>query len=206
MHTLGQAPLGSTERTLPTNPTPPRLLVGVSGGIAAYKACDLVSQAVGRGWEVRVVMTESATRFVTPLTFQALSGHAVMTEAFGVHGAADGESPIEHIAWAKWATVTVVAPMSANTLARLAHGFADDALSTTWAALPRGVPSFVCPAMNTAMWEHPAVVRNLRWLAELERYTVIPPVSKRLACGDVGVGGLADVATILDHLAAAVGA
>jgi phosphopantothenoylcysteine synthetase/decarboxylase len=173
-----------------------RVLLGVSGGIAAYKAADLVSQLVKADCEVRVVMTHSATRFVTPLTFEAMSGHPVMTDALSSAGTG-ATSSVEHIDWAKWADVAVVAPCTANTLARLALGLADDALSTVFMALPEGVDVFVCPAMNTAMWNHPVVRRNLRWLHELGRYTVVAPTEKRLACGDVGVGGLAEVVDIV---------
>ena len=173
------------------------VLLGVSGGIAAYKAADLVSQLVKRqGVSVRVVMTPNATRFVGALTFEALSGHPVMLEALA---AADAASSVDHVAWAKWAEVAVVAPATANTVARLACGLADDALSTTFLALPARVRRVVCPAMNTAMWDAAPTHRNLRWL-ESFGYSVVPPVSKRLACGDVGVGGLADVADILESV------
>ena len=187
-----------------TSERPVRLLVGVSGGIAAYKAADLVSKAVGRGWEARVVMTREATRFVGPLTFEALSGHAVMVDALATGGSGEGASAIEHIAWAKWATVAVVAPLTASTLAKLAVGIADDALTTVWMALPSGLPNLLCPAMNTAMWDNPVVRRNLRWIDELGRYTVVAPVAKRLACGDVGVGGLAEVSDIVAAIAEGV--
>lgn len=176
------------------------VLLGVSGGIAAYKAADLTSQCRKRGWNVRVVMTRGATAFVTPLTFEALSDHPVMTDVFTTGHAPDGASAIEHISWAKWADIAIVAPLTASTLARLATGLADDALSTVWLALPPTVPSLLAPAMNTAMWEQPVVQRNLRWLRDLERHVLVPPVSKRLACGDVGVGGLAEVSTLLDAL------
>lgn len=183
-----------------------RVLLGVTGGIAAYKAADLTSQLVKRGDEVRVVMTPAAERFVGPITFEALSGHPVMTDVFGT-GAGDpgGASSIEHIAWAKWAEVAVVAPMTASTLARLACGLADDALTTVWMALPEGVPCLLCPAMNTAMWQHPVTRRNLRWLEELGRYTLVAPSEKRLACGDVGPGGLAEVSDIVGALEAVRG-
>ncbi|MCB9676723.1 MAG: phosphopantothenoylcysteine decarboxylase [Alphaproteobacteria bacterium] len=174
-----------------------RVLLGVSGGIAAYKAADLTSRLVKQGDEVRVVMTPSATRFVGPLTFEALSGHPVLVDALATGHGSDGASAIEHISWAKWAQVAVLAPMTANTLARLAVGLADDALSTVWMALPAGTPSILCPAMNTAMWEQPVVVRNLRWLEELGRHAIVAPTHKRLACGDVGIGGLAEVDTIV---------
>lgn len=180
-----------------------RVLLGVSGGIAAYKAADLVSQLIKQGDEVRVVMTTHATAFVAPLTFGALSGNPVMVgdatvSNVGPTGADAGSaSSIDHIAWAKWAEVSVVAPLTASTLARLAVGLADDALTTVWMALPAGVPCLLCPAMNTAMWDHPVVRRNLDWIAALGRYRIVAPSEKRLACGDVGVGGLAEVADIV---------
>lgn len=171
------------------------VLVGVSGGIAAYKACDLVSRLVGSGHAVRVVMTANATRFVGPLTFEALSAHPVLLDTFAGAGVPTDGAPgtIDHVNWAKWAEAVVVAPASANTLARIACGLADDALSTVLLAIPAGVPILLAPAMNTAMWTHPATMRNLRWIAELGRYAVLDPVSKRLACGDVGPGALAPV-------------
>ena len=178
-----------------------RLLLGVTGGIAAYKAADLVSKAVKGGFEVRVVMTANATRFVTPLTFEALSGHPVLFDLWN-DGTGAGPSPIAHIAWAKWAEVACVAPLTASTLARLAHGLADDALSTVWLALPAQVPSLLCPAMNTEMWNNPAVQRNAAFLAADGRHTLLPPVEKRLACGDIGPGALPEVDDILAALQA----
>jgi phosphopantothenoylcysteine synthetase/decarboxylase len=179
------------------------ILLGVTGGIASYKAADLTSRLIGAGHSVRVVMTAEATRFVGPLTFEALSGHPVMTDALAVGQSVDGPSAIHHISWAKWADVAVIAPLTANTLARLACGLADDAISTVWMALPASVPKVLCPAMNTQMWDQPVTQRNLRWIQELGRYTVVDPVEKRLACGDVGVGGLAETADIMDAIIAA---
>lgn len=173
-----------------------RVLLGVTGGIAAYKSADLTSTLVKRGHTVRVVMTPSATRFVGPLTFEALSGHPVLVDALATGASPGGVSAIEHVDLAKWAEVAVVAPLTASTLGKLACGIADDALTTVWMALPDGVPNLLCPAMNTKMWEHPVVQRNLRWIEELGRYTIVAPTHKRLACGDVGVGGLAEVADI----------
>lgn len=183
-----------------------RVLLGVSGGIAAYKAADLVSRLVKRdGWSVRVAMTPAATRFVGPLTFEALSAHPVLTDAHATGHAPDGVSAVEHVSWAKWAEIAVIAPATANTIARLACGLAEDPVSTVWLALPPGVPILVCPAMNTQMWEHPITARNLRWLTETGRYTVVAPSVKRLACGDVGPGGLADAEEILAAIDAATG-
>lgn len=186
--------------------SPRHLLLGVCGGIAAYKAADLCSQAVKAGFEVRVVMTPEATRFVGPLTFEALTAHPVMVDALATGQSGDGVSAIEHISWAKWAHVACIAPLTASTLGKLACGIADDALTTVWMALPEGVPSLLCPAMNTAMWEHPVVRRNVRWLDDLGRYGWVAPTTKRLACGDVGPGGLADVPDILTAVRAAVNA
>lgn len=165
------------------------LLLGVSGGIAAYKACELASLAIKRGHEVRVMMTANATRFVGPITFEGLTGHRPMTDTFS-----DG---MAHITLAKWAGCVCLAPATANVLAKLATGLADDPLTTTALATPAATPIVVAPAMNTEMWRHPATARNLRWLDELGRYHLISPVSKRLACGDVGVGGLAEPSEIL---------
>ncbi|MFT5587583.1 MAG: phosphopantothenoylcysteine synthetase/decarboxylase [Cognaticolwellia sp.] len=172
------------------------ILLGVSGGIAAYKACDLVSLANKQGHQVQVVMTAGATRFVTPLSFQALSGRPVMTSTWeGV-----GNPGIDHIELAKWADVACVAPCSANTLAKLACGIADDALSTVWMALRRGTVCVLAPAMNTEMWMNPVVQRNRRWLEELGHYNFVEPIEKRLACGDIGIGALADTTSILDAI------
>ncbi len=174
-----------------------RILLGVTGGIAAYKAADLVSRLVKRGDSVRVVMTPGATHFVGPITFEAMSGHPVMLDTWATGHGSDGVSSIEHISWAKWADLAVVAPLTANTLAKFATGLADDALTTVWMALRPHTPSILCPAMNTAMWEQPVTQRNLRWLADLQRHAIVAPTEKRLACGDVGVGGLADIDDIL---------
>jgi len=166
-----------------------KLLLGVSGGIAAYKACELVSAASKAGHEVRVMMTANGTRFVGATTFEGLTGHTVLTDTFS--------DAMAHIDWAKWADVVCLAPLTANTMAKLACGLADDALSTVVMAVPRGTPIVLGPAMNTEMWEHPATQRNRRWIEEMDRYTFVDPVNKRLACGDVGLGGLADPEDIL---------
>ena len=187
----------------PTTNVTKHLLLGVSGGIAAYKAADLTSMAVRAGWEVRVVMTRGAPSFVGPLTFEALTGHPVMTEALATGASPGGASAIDHIAWAKWADVACIAPLTASTLGKLACGIAADAPTTLWMALPARVPRLLSPAMNTEMWDAPVVQRNVRWLQDLGRTTWVDPVSKRLACGDVGVGGLADPETILAAIEAA---
>jgi len=178
-----------------------RILLGVTGGIAAYKACELLRLATKAGHDVRVVLSANGSLFVGAATFEALTGHAVVEDTF--KGPDSGG--IDHIEWAKWCDVACVAPLTANTLGKLACGLADDALSTVLMALPRGTPCVLAPAMNTEMWFHPVVQRNLGWIHEMPRYTVVPPVEKHLACGDVGFGGLAEPAVILSALVSATG-
>lgn len=180
------------------------ILLGVTGGIAAYKAAELCSLSIKRGHSVRVIMTQGATQFVGPLTFEGLTGEPVMTTTWAIGAGSDGVSAIEHISWAKWANVACIAPLTANTLAKLACGIADDALTTVWMALPVSTPSILCPAMNTQMWEQPVTKRNRGWIDALGRHHWVDPVAKRLACGDVGVGGLAAPEDILQAIEAAV--
>jgi len=165
------------------------LLVGVTGGIAAYKACELCSSAIKAGHRVRVVMTRNATRFIGEVTFTGLTGHEVMLDNF--------TDAMAHIDWAKWADVACVAPLTANTLSKLAMGMADDALTTVLMALPAGRPIVLGPAMNTEMWNNPVIQRNLKWLDDLGRYHIVQPAIKRLACGDYGPGALAAPEDIL---------
>jgi phosphopantothenoylcysteine decarboxylase/phosphopantothenate--cysteine ligase len=175
-----------------------KVLLGVTGGIAAYKACELVRRLREGGHEVQVVMTDAARRFVTPMTFEVLSGRPVGTSLW------EGADPsIEHIRLARWPDVIAIAPATANTLARLAHGAADDLLSTVVLASRADVPVVLAPAMNTAMWENPLVQRNLEILAGLgggRRFRCVPPAEKQLACGEVGPGALAEEARILQAI------
>jgi phosphopantothenoylcysteine decarboxylase/phosphopantothenate--cysteine ligase len=165
------------------------IVLGVSGGIAAYKACELASRLTQRGAIVRVVMTEAAQRFVTPLTFQALTHQPVHTSLWpestesesGVYAA------MAHIALADEADAILIAPASADLIARLAHGFGDDLLSTLVLATRK--PVLVSPAMNPQMLAHPATQQNLETLKQLG-YTIIDPESGRMACEHVGAGRL----------------
>lgn len=171
-----------------------RIVLGVGGGIAAYKAADLVRRLQDRGFRVRVVMTRSARQFVTPLTFAALSGEKVVTDLFDTaSGASTLDSAVEHIGVAQEADLLLVAPATADVLAKLAHGLADDFLTTTHLAFTG--PVVVAPAMNTNMWEHPATQANLRTL-EARGVHVLTPEAGELACGMVGPGRLAEPATI----------
>ena len=160
---------------------PPRVVLGVTGSIAAYKTCEIVRLCVKRSWEVRVVMTEAATRFVTPLTFRTLSRNPVGIDAF----AEPDQWEPEHIGLAEWADVLVVAPCTAHTLACLAHGMADSLLLST--ALATRAPRLLAPAMNTGMWDNPATQDNLR-LLQSRGDTVLEPDSGELACGATGRG------------------
>ena len=184
-----------------------RVIVGVTGGIAAYKAAELVRQFVRQSFEVRVVMTEAACKFVQPLTFASLSGHRVYTDIWadtGTGATAYGseQNGIEHISQAQWADALVVAPATANTLAKFAHGMADDFLSTLYLATEAQV--FVAPAMNTNMWNHLATQANLETLKS-HGVRVIEPGSGELACGMVGAGRMAEPAEIASAVAAALG-
>ena len=170
-----------------------RVVLGVTGGIAAYKACDLVSRLVKDGAKVRVVLTANAARFVPPLSFEALSGNPAYVDTFAPR------AEMEHIALAKWADAFVIAPASANCLAKLAAGIADDLLSTT--ALAMTAPLLIAPAMNANMWRHPATQANLRTLLARGARTVGPD-SGRLACGDDDVGRMSQPEWIVEALAA----
>ena len=170
-----------------------RIVLGVSGGIAAYKACDLVSRLRKRGAQARVVLTKHACEFVPPLTFETLSGNRAYTDAF------DRKFEIEHIALAKWADAMVVAPATANALAKMAAGIADDLLSTTLLAV--AAPILVAPAMNAAMWRHPATQENVRRLAR-RGVRFVGPEAGRLACGDDDVGRMSEPEQIVEALEA----
>ncbi len=175
-----------------------RVAVLVSGGIAAYKVADLVSRLAQAGCEVRVAMTAAATRFVGQATFHGLSGRPVQTDLFDAGG-----QPEPHVELGDWAHVALVAPATADLLARLTHGHADDLVAAT--VLAARCPVVVAPAMNDAMWAKPAVAENV---AALRRrgLAVVEPESGHLASGHVGAGRLAEAATLLAALAQAVGA
>ncbi|HPA54971.1 MAG TPA: bifunctional phosphopantothenoylcysteine decarboxylase/phosphopantothenate--cysteine ligase CoaBC [Bacillota bacterium] len=166
-----------------------KIVLGVSGGIAAYKACDIVSRLKKLNADVHVIMTASAEKFVTPLTFQSLSLNQVAVDMFDTPNYWE----IEHISLAKLADVIVIAPATANIIGKLANGIADDMLSTTIMATKAKV--LIAPAMNTNMYENPVLQRNIKLLSELG-YIMIPPTEGRLACGDVGKGKMAEPAVI----------
>ena len=168
-----------------------RVLVGLSGGIACYKACELVRQLRQAGATVQVVMTKSAREFVTPMTLQALAGSPVATDTFDLAQ----ESEIGHIRLADTADVVVLAPATANLIAKMAHGIADDLLTTV--LLATRAPIVVAPAMNVHMWEHVATQENVRTLAG-RGLRIVGPGSGSLACGYEGAGRLAEPSEIVE--------
>ncbi|GAA0710680.1 bifunctional phosphopantothenoylcysteine decarboxylase/phosphopantothenate--cysteine ligase CoaBC [Dokdonella soli] len=175
-----------------------RVLLGVSGGIAAYKAAELVRRLRDAGAEVRVVLTENAARFVTALTFQALSGHPVRTSLWDE----SAEAAMGHIELARWADEVLIAPASADLIARLAHGHAGDLLTTL--CLATAAPVSLAPAMNQQMWAHAATQANLGTLRE-RGVRVLGPASGSQACGEFGSGRLLEANELVAELVAARG-
>jgi phosphopantothenoylcysteine decarboxylase/phosphopantothenate--cysteine ligase len=172
-----------------------RVLIGVAGGIAAYKVCEVVSALAKNGIEVRVILTQSAAEFVSPLTFATLSRHRAYTDADfwqPTHG-----RPL-HIELGEWADLFLLAPMTANTLAKLAHGMADNLLTNT--VLASSCPILLAPAMNSTMWEQVTVQQNWQKLQTDKRYFAIAPGSGILACDAIGTGRMAEPAEILTFI------
>lgn len=169
------------------------ILLGVTGGIAAYKAADLCSKLVQRGASVSVIMTEAAHQFIGRTTFEALTGRPVNTDPLKPTAHFQGE----HIGLAQRADLVVVAPATASAIARFAHGLSDDLLSTT--LLATTAPVFVAPAMNCDMWSKPAVQRNVRQIAA-DGMIIIGPEEGWLSCGQIGAGRMAGPVSIIDRL------
>lgn len=169
------------------------VVIGVSGGIAAYKTANLVSDLVKHGVKVHVIMTKNATNFITPTTFEVLSGNKCIVDTFDRGFTFE----VEHISLAKKADLILIAPATANIIAKLSAGIADDMLTTT--VLAAKCPILVAPAMNTNMYEHITVRNNLEKLSSYG-YEIIEAASGRLACGDVGKGKLADIEVLFAHI------
>ncbi len=175
------------------------VVLGVGGGIAAYKVGDLVRRLRGQGLRVRVAMTPMAVRFVSPLTFQALSGEPVLTDL----GDPGQDAAFGHLDLARSADVAIVAPATADLVGKLANGLCDDPVTTTLIAT--ACPLLVCPAMNTAMWDNPTVQRNIASLRADPRVKIVGPGAGVLADGDVGAGRLAEVPEIVQAALGALG-
>ncbi len=170
-----------------------QIVLGITGSIAAYKAAELTRLMVKEGWSVRVVMTEAATRFITPLTMQTLSRNPVGVSMFDT----PAEWKPEHIALSEFADTLVIAPASANTIAKLAHGIADNLLTATALACP--APLVIAPAMNDGMYDHPATRDNIQLLKE-RGAVFVDPDSGDLACGREGRGRMAEPARIFEAI------
>lgn len=169
------------------------VLLGVTGGIAAYKAAALASALVKQHAAVETVMTEHATRFIAPLTFEQLTGRRVSVDTFD----RNFEHSVAHIALAERADLALIAPATANVCAKLAHGLADDMLTTT--VLACRCPKLIAPAMNTNMWENPVTQDNMNLLRRYG-WEIVPPAEGRLACGSVGAGKLPEPDTLLQYI------
>jgi phosphopantothenoylcysteine decarboxylase/phosphopantothenoylcysteine decarboxylase/phosphopantothenate--cysteine ligase len=175
------------------------IILGVTGSIAAYKAADIANQLTKSGIAVHTIMTESATQFVAPLTFQALTKNKVYTDMFETAFCPD----VRHISLAQKADCCAIAPATANIIGKIASGIADDMLTTVVMAI-KDKPIVICPAMNTAMYENPITQCNIAKLRDLG-YLFVEPKESRLACGDLGKGALADTETIIAEIKKAVG-
>ncbi|UXZ54555.1 bifunctional phosphopantothenoylcysteine decarboxylase/phosphopantothenate--cysteine ligase CoaBC [Halomonas sp. 7T] len=185
--------MASLSLSSPSSLAGKRLLLGVSAGIAAYKSALLIRLLKQAGCEVRVVMTEGAQAFITPLTLQALSGEPVRTSLLDP----EAEAGMGHIELARWADVIVIAPATADLIARLVHGMADDLLSTL--CLASEAPRLIAPAMNQAMWRHPASQRNAQQLVQ-DGWQLIGPAAGEQACGDVGPGRMSEPEEIMEAI------
>lgn len=170
-----------------------RIVVGVSGGIAAYKACDLVSKLSKKDYEVKVILTKHAEKFVSKLTFEALCHNYVETDLFDE----SNEDPIAHITLAKWTDLMIIVPATANIIAKVTHGISDDLLSTTFLACNKH--KMICPAMNTQMYENPITQKNIQACKELG-YQILDPVVGHLACNDTGRGKMIEPADIVEAI------
>lgn len=169
------------------------ILLGITGGIAAYKSVSFARLLIKSGYDVRVIMTASAQAFITPLTLQALTGNPVHIDLLDE----SAELGMGHIELAKWADLLIIAPATANTIAKLAMGIADDLLTTV--CLATTAPILVAPAMNQQMWQHPSVKLNLQTLTDYD-YEIIQPASGEQACGDIGEGRLPEPEELLEYV------
>jgi len=169
------------------------ILLGITGGIAAYKSASFARLLIKNGYDVRVIMTASAQAFITPLTLQALTGNPVHIDLLDE----TAELGMGHIELAKWADLLIIAPATANTIAKLAMGIADDLLTTV--CLATTAPILLAPAMNQQMWQHPSVKLNLQTLTDYD-YEIIHPASGEQACGDIGEGRLPEPEQLLEYV------
>jgi len=160
------------------------ILIGVCGGIASYKTCELIRIFVKEGFSVKVTMTEAATKFISPLVFRELTKNPVYLDMFKLMG----EENIKHVSLARWAKLCIIAPLSANTLSKIAQGICDNLLTTVVCALPQKTKTLLVPAMNECMWQNPIIQENVTKLQRMKKYPILNPVKGELACGVYGEG------------------
>jgi phosphopantothenoylcysteine decarboxylase/phosphopantothenate--cysteine ligase len=168
------------------------ILIGVCGGIAAYKTCELVRLLVKAKYNVRVLMTPSGAQFVTPLTFQTLSNNPVYIDMFALNK----DENVRHISLADWADTVVVAPATANTLSKIARGICDNLLTSVICAIPAKTKVIFAPAMNENMWHNPLIGENIKILKQIKNYKLLEVVKGELACGVYGDGRMAEARDI----------
>jgi phosphopantothenoylcysteine decarboxylase/phosphopantothenate--cysteine ligase len=178
-----------------------KILIGVSGGIASFKVCSLINKLRKEKFVSRVVMSDSATKFVTPLTFESLTNFTVHTDTFS----RTEKSSIEHIELADWCNIFVLIPATYNTINKIACGIADNLLTTIISALPNETPVLIAPAMNCHMWENPILQKNIQYLKEIKvngknKYNFIGPATGHLACGYEGEGILEKLEVIINEI------
>lgn len=170
-----------------------KILVGISGGIATYKTCSLVSTLISNGADVRVVMTDNAKQFVTPLTFQALTNHPVYDNMWKTVD----PYTVEHISLSHWSDIIIIAPATANIIGKMAYGLADDLLTTIVLASLPSTKIVIAPAMNNVMWDNIFTQRNIKILLDTKKFIMVEPRSGILACRDEGKGKIASTEDII---------
>jgi len=168
------------------------ILIGITGGIASYKSCELIRLFVKGRYSVKVMMTEAATKFVSPLVFQELSQNPVYLDMFSL----TKEENIQHISLSQWTDLCVIAPASANTLSKIAYGICDNLLTTVVSALDKDTRVLLAPAMNENMWKNPIIAENAKKLEGIKKYFVMSPQKGELACGAYGEGRMPEAKDI----------
>jgi len=168
------------------------ILIGITGGIASYKSCGLIRLFIKAKYSVKVMMTEAATKFVSPLVFQELSQNRVYLDMFSLIK----EENIQHISLSQWADFCLIAPTSANTLSKIAYGICDNLLTTVVSALDKDTKVLLVPAMNENMWKNPIIAENAKKLKGIKKYFIMPPEKGELACGVYGEGRMPEIEDI----------
>jgi len=173
------------------------VIIGITGGIAAYKVCDLINLLHKEKANVKAIMTEASEEFITPITIQTLTNNPVYKNMFSDLP----EGSVEHIQLANWCDIFAIVPATANTIGKIACGISDNLLTTVVLALPEEIPVIIAPAMNTNMWKNPIFQQNIEKLRGIsEKYVFVKPKIGRLACGDIGEGALAEMEDVLSAI------